>query len=233
MCIRDRAKTVHSILRAVAEKLKVGIAELYDKIAWPLNKDTQYENNYEAFRQALTNPNQVFGSLDISSDIRDKLFQEIKRRLSPQPVTIKAEFELFCYTYEGIDGIREALKAGEKKGNENAQIKCQVIAAPIYKIQTVTHDKNLGVQVINEALHEIETVIKGKLGKFDKKHEHPIVVGEKGDKNAVEEIDEHLEEDLSEGSEDNDEDMGDADIGVDTEALDREEEKRGSDEDEQ
>jgi hypothetical protein len=49
-----------------------------------------------------------------------------------------------------------------------------------------------------------------------KTHEQtPIVVGERGEKNAVEGIDEHLEEngEDSENSEDNDEGMGDADIG--------------------
>ena len=45
-----KAKTVHSILRAVAQKVGTYITELYEKIAWPLNRNSAYESNYEAFR---------------------------------------------------------------------------------------------------------------------------------------------------------------------------------------
>jgi len=37
---------------------------------------------------------------------------EIERRLKPEPVTIKTEFELQSYDYAGLLVIREALLAG-------------------------------------------------------------------------------------------------------------------------
>eukprot|EP01016_Furgasonia_blochmanni_P027724 TRINITY_DN2918_c0_g3_i2.p1 TRINITY_DN2918_c0_g3~~TRINITY_DN2918_c0_g3_i2.p1 ORF type:complete len:422 (-),score=127.74 TRINITY_DN2918_c0_g3_i2:224-1489(-) len=226
-----RGKKVHSILRAVAEKLRIDVERLYEGVAWPLAK--KLGSSFEAFRHALIDPDKIFGLVEIAAEIKDKLYKEIQRRLTPQPVTVRSDFELSCYTYEGIEAIKEALRAGEKKGTEQAKLKCQIIAAPNYTVTTETHDKNHGIQVVKDALNEIEAVIKSKNGKFERKHETPIVVGEKGEKNAVEGIDEHLEEngEDSENSEDNDEGMGDADIGVDTEELDRQAAAKTKDED--
>ena len=52
-----------------------------------------------------------------------KLETEIKRRLSPQPVKIRADFELTCFVLEGIDAIKEALLTGEGVGTEDIPIK--------------------------------------------------------------------------------------------------------------
>jgi translation initiation factor 2 subunit 1 len=43
---------------------------------------------------------------------------EIDRRLRPEPVTIKTEFELISYDYAGCLIIRDALLAGAKKSTE-------------------------------------------------------------------------------------------------------------------
>lgn len=48
---------------------------------------------------------------------------EIKRRLTPQPVRIRAEFEITCFSYDGIDAVKEALRAGLKNINSGFDIK--------------------------------------------------------------------------------------------------------------
>ncbi len=65
----------------------------------------------------------VFKGLNISPEIKEKLMAEIKRRLTPQPVRIRAEFEITCFSYDGIDSIKEALKAGLKHNNNGFEIK--------------------------------------------------------------------------------------------------------------
>lgn len=42
---------------------------------------------------------------------------EIERRLKPEPVTIRTEFELISFDYAGVLIIKEALLAGQAKGN--------------------------------------------------------------------------------------------------------------------
>ena len=53
--------------------------------------------------------------MDISAVIKNDLLTYIKRRLAPQPVKIRADIEVTCFTYEGIDAIKAALGEGEDK----------------------------------------------------------------------------------------------------------------------
>lgn len=53
--------------------------------------------------------------MDISPVIKNDLLTYIKRRLAPQPVKIRADIEVTCFTYEGIDAIKAALGEGEDK----------------------------------------------------------------------------------------------------------------------
>jgi translation initiation factor 2 subunit 1 len=48
----NKGKMVHSIMRHVAEKTKTPIEELYERIAWPLNK--KYGHAVDAFKLSIT-----------------------------------------------------------------------------------------------------------------------------------------------------------------------------------
>lgn len=48
--------------------------------------------------------------------------EEIDRRLRPEPVTIKTEFDLISYDYAGCLIIKEALLAGVKKSTEECKL---------------------------------------------------------------------------------------------------------------
>merc|ERR1712157_134293 len=93
----------------------------------------------------------------------------IRRRLAPQPIKIRSDVEVSCFTYEGIDAIREALFAGIACGGENTQIKIKLIAPPIYVISTMTLEKDAGIALLNKAIKTIEDSIVAKGGKMDVK----------------------------------------------------------------
>lgn len=77
-------------------------------------------------------PEKVFAQVKMTEDVKDKLFQEIKRRLTPPSVKVRADFEMTCYTYEGVDGIRDALRAGEKLSNQQVEIKVNLLIAAMH-----------------------------------------------------------------------------------------------------
>lgn len=47
----------------------------------------------------------------------------ICHRLTPHPVKIRADIEVSCYSYEGIDAVKSALKAGLAQSTEELPIK--------------------------------------------------------------------------------------------------------------
>ncbi len=189
----NKAKAVHGVLRHLAERRKYRLEELYERIAWPLYK--RYGHAFDAFKIALAEEQQQtttaataveekeeedpFASLDVPSDIIDELKLYIRRRLAPQPIKIRADVEVSCFTYDGIDAIREALFAGIAVGNggststgnaiENSSIKIRLIAPPIYVLSTMTLEKDMGIALLQRAIDVIMTQITAKGGKMDVK----------------------------------------------------------------
>ena len=65
----------------------------------------------------------------------------IARRLTPQPIKLRADIELTCYTPSGIEAIKKALRAGEKSSTEAVPIKAKLVAPPLYVLSTNATDK--------------------------------------------------------------------------------------------
>lgn len=117
----SKAKDVNSILITLCESAKdVHIEDLYKKIVWPLYQ--QYNHAYDAFRFAL-NDETIITNCDVSEEVKTKLLAILRRRLNTQPMRIKADFELRCHEYEGVDAIKAALLAGEAKSIDKCEVK--------------------------------------------------------------------------------------------------------------
>lgn len=104
----------------------------------------------------------MFDGLNVEADIKDSILQYIKRKLAPQPVKIRADIEVTCFTYEGIDAIKAALKTGEEKGTTETPIKIKLIAPPMYVMTCMTLDKDLGIELMNQAIEVIGNTIRSK-----------------------------------------------------------------------
>lgn len=181
----NKAKAVHGVLRHLAERRKLYLEELYERIAWPLYK--KYGHAYDAFKLALAEEasssssggaisttaapteEDPFASLDVPDDVIAELKLYIRRRLAPQPIKIRADVEVSCFTYEGIDAIREALFAGIAAGGDPSSIKIRLIAPPIYVLSTMTLEKEVGIALLQKAIDVIQTKIGEKGGKMDVK----------------------------------------------------------------
>lgn len=109
-------------MRHLAETLKEDLESLYQTIAWPLYK--KFGHAYDAFKLAMTEPDKVLGDIQFKNDtIKKKFLEIINIRLKPQPVKIRADIEVTCFSSEGIDTIKAALKEGEKVGTEQTPVK--------------------------------------------------------------------------------------------------------------
>jgi translation initiation factor 2 subunit 1 len=108
-------------MQRVAINCDIELLELYKKIVWPLNKDDK--DDYKAltvFKTAAQaqDPMSSFKGMDVGENVVKELIRQISVKLSPHLIRIKADFEIICFTFEGIDAIREALLSGIKAGTE-------------------------------------------------------------------------------------------------------------------
>jgi translation initiation factor 2 subunit 1 len=163
----NKAKAVHRVLRQVAEQKGMVLKTLYQQVGWPLYK--KYGHCYDAFRLVLTDQEDIFTGLEVDKEVVATLTDYIKKRLAPQPIKVRADVEVTCFTYEGIDAVRAALLAGQEVGTKESPVKIRLIGPPMYVVTTTTLDKDVGIELLNKALAEVTRVITEKLGKIDVK----------------------------------------------------------------
>ncbi|KAH9919607.1 translation initiation factor 2, alpha subunit [Fomitopsis serialis] len=158
-----KSKSVASIMRHVASKIpsvpskgaedtgaseEERLEQLYEQIAWPVGK--KYGHPYDAFKLALTEQETVFSSLSAP--------------VPENPIKLRADIELTCYTPAGINAIKKALRAGEKQSSEAVPIKAKLVAPPLYVLTTNATDKYAAVDRLERAIESIQTTIEDNGG---------------------------------------------------------------------
>ncbi|KAJ8145903.1 hypothetical protein OXX80_003391 [Metschnikowia pulcherrima] len=158
----NKSKAVHSILRHCAEKYNISLEKLYQTVGWPLSR--KFGHAYDAFKLSITDP-AIFADIEApSTEILDELKLYISRRLTPQAIKVRADVEVSCFAYEGIDAIKTALKTAEAESTEQMQVKAKLVAAPLYVISTQALDKNQGVALLEKAIEKVTASIEAAGG---------------------------------------------------------------------
>lgn len=209
-------KAVNSILRHVAELLKYNneqLEDLYKKTAWYYDEKHKKQGYaYEIFKHAVTEPS-VLDECNLTEEVKSVLLDNIKRRLTPQAVKIRADIEVACYGYEGIDAVKYALRKGIAYSTEEMPIKINLIAPPLYVVTTTTLEHSEGVAALNEAIKKIEDAI-GECGGVFKIQMAPKVVTDMDEQDLAKKIKE-AEAEIAEVD-------GDADDDYEATRLDKE-----------
>ena len=148
---------------------------VYKKLIWPLYKT--HKHALDALKEILAGNDSILDGIKISDEMKEDLKRILKERLVAQPVKIRSDFKLTCYTFQGIEAIKEALANGEKKGTLEIPIKFRIIGSPLYECSISTIDKKEGIKVMTQALEEVRKTIQAKEGNF-LLETNPQVIGE-------------------------------------------------------
>ncbi|CAL9195526.1 unnamed protein product [Musa hybrid cultivar] len=194
----NKSKLVHSIMRHVAETLDIDLEELYIHIGWPLYR--KYGHAFEAFKIIVTDPDSVLDALTreakevgadgqevtkvvraVTPEVKDALVRNIRRRMTLQPLEIRADIEMKCFQFDGVLHIKEAMRKAEAAGNDDCPVKIKLVAPPLYVLATQTLDKEQGISILNNAIKACTEEIEQHKGKLTMK-EAPRAVSERDDK---------------------------------------------------
>lgn len=166
----SKAKAVNSIVRHVAEilgfKSNEDLEDLYKRTAWSFDTRAKKQGTaYDYFKQSVTDPT-LLDALELDDNTKTVLVENIQRKLSQQAVKIRADFECSCFTYEGIDAVKEALRAGILAGNLEIPIKINLIAPPVYVMTCSTPEKSEGLAVLQSGCDAVKDKIMSSGGNF-------------------------------------------------------------------
>lgn len=106
----------------------------------------------------------MFGDLKVPADILEELRANIARRLTPQPVKVRADLELTNFAFSGILAIQAALAAGEALSTPEIPIKIRLVAPPLYVMVSNTTDKQGAIDLLEKACEVIGEVISKEVG---------------------------------------------------------------------
>ncbi|XP_050209635.1 eukaryotic translation initiation factor 2 subunit alpha homolog [Mercurialis annua] len=194
----NKSKLVHSIMRHVAETMSADLEELYIHIGWPLYR--KYGHAFEAFKIVVNDPDSVLNSLTreikevgpdgqevtkvvpaVTEEIKEALVKNIRRRMTPQPLKIRADIEMKCFQFDGVLHIKDSMRKAEAAGNKDCPVKIKLVAPPLYVLTTQTLDKEQGILVLTKAITACTEAIEQHKGKLIVK-EPPRAVSERDDK---------------------------------------------------
>ncbi|KAJ1725990.1 hypothetical protein LPJ61_005499 [Coemansia biformis] len=156
------SKKVNTIITQAAKKSGMETESLYMKLGWPLY--AKYGHAYNAFKVAATNPGLVFDEFNLDAKLLAELMLEITHQLKPKRAKLHAKIDVKCLSYQGIEGIRKALKAAEAVSTETTQLSVRLIAPPEYVISTTTTNAEEDLKLMNKAIRAAEEIIKQEGG---------------------------------------------------------------------
>ncbi|CAF0894350.1 unnamed protein product [Rotaria sp. Silwood1] len=174
-----RGKTVSSILRHTAEVLGIKtneeFEELYEKTAWYY--DEKYKRPgaaYDIFVRAVSDEHEL-DDCQVDENTKKILINNIRRRLTPQAVKCRADVEVACYGYDGVDAVKAALREGLSASTEEMPVKINLIAPPLYVVTATCLDRNEGLSALRNVIEKIKQGIEQYRGIFKIKMEPKVV----------------------------------------------------------
>jgi translation initiation factor 2 subunit 1 len=127
-----------------------------------------------------SNP-EVWNDITFPSEaVTEELKTYITKRLTPQPTKVRADIEVTCFGYEGIDAVKTALRTAEANNTEETQVKVKLVSPPLYVLTSTCLDKAVGITRLEEAIVDIRKSIEASGGNLVVKME-PKAVTESDD----------------------------------------------------
>lgn len=102
----------------------------------------------------------------LAPELRASMLDNITKRLTPTAVKIRADIEVTCFEYEGINAIKSALLKGAALGTEELPIKVKLVAPPLYVMLCSALDKAEGIKLLNDAIELMKEEIQKHKGEL-------------------------------------------------------------------
>ena len=184
----NQAKKIRTIFQRFARVNKLDIYDLYARTIWKIEKeldntcynllkgvindetgDYPLESSGKMTKSHFSNrilKDSLFDVFDLDDVIKAKVIKMLEKKLTDTPKKIFAKIKVTCYTEEGIDAIKSALRAGLNHSNSNMKISIQLNSSPFYNIVIISKKVSKAVELMNKCMEDIERVIKEKKGHF-------------------------------------------------------------------
>ncbi len=158
-----------SILRSVADKLKMPPEEVYEKTQAVMEE--KFGGIYEALEKAVKENSGLLEKEGVPKELAACLTEVAREKIKLPTVTIKGTLELQCLKPKGVNHIRDALLSAQNLDvPEAAKIHVYVIAAPKYAMEVEAEDYKEAEKILQTASDTAIELVKkaGGTGTFQR-----------------------------------------------------------------
>jgi translation initiation factor 2 subunit 1 len=175
-----KSKAVDNVIRHISIKTNRPLLNLYQTIVWPLT-----DQECHVYDLIFIQKNKIVLDDAILQNILEEI---ILQKILDYSIKIKAQIEINCYGYDGIDAIRDSLMAG-KKCETDIKLNINLLVSPTYEICVVALDQTKGIDTINHVIHNIQSTINRYDGGFFKVTKEPYIVTSNVNESKIENSD--------------------------------------------
>ncbi|KDD72654.1 alpha subunit of eukaryotic translation initiation factor 2, partial [Helicosporidium sp. ATCC 50920] len=222
-----KSKLVHSIMRHVAGTCGVDLEQLNIEVGWPLYR--LYGHAYDAFQRSIAENEGIFERLvdevhggqtpaTLTPEVREALELNVRRRMTPQPIKIRADVEMTCFAYDGVEHIKTAMRAAGAASSADCAVAVKLVAPPLYVLTTQTLDRNVGIEILTGAVEACKVAIEAAGGNLRVK-EAPRAVSEREERALQEELEAAEAANREVGGDDGSDDDYEEGMSVDVDAA--------------
>ncbi|EJW01477.1 hypothetical protein EDEG_03940 [Edhazardia aedis USNM 41457] len=158
----SRAKIAHNVVVYACKNLKWSAQKFYDEFAF--KKAQNYDNNclYLYFTDIYNNKIKRCDFDNSEVQIYDVLKEAVEKKFTTVKYTAKAEIEVSCIGFQGIDAVKRAFAEPLKK--ISTEIMAPYKSPPQYDVYITLADKDKALDIIRQACEMIKDVIEAVNG---------------------------------------------------------------------
>lgn len=150
-----RSVKAHKLLEILAEKLKLPLTEVYDKVGWRL--EDKYGEIYAGFEEAVMRGREALEEAGVPRELIDRILEEIEKHVEIRKVKISGIIHLQSLSPKGVLEVKEALSEGlEVELPRGASLRLYTIGPPRYKVEIVAEDYKTAENVLTKVVEAVE-----------------------------------------------------------------------------
>jgi translation initiation factor 2 subunit 1 len=148
-----RERKAETLLRNVAEKTGLSVAEVYEKAGALIEKEYGL---YEGFEKAVKENTEVLTKIGVPEEIAVVIVEVARERIHVPLVKVKGVVELRCMKPNGVKIIKEAfLNAKKAEKLRDAKLRFYVVAVPRYAIEVMAENYKRAEDVLQKVSETI------------------------------------------------------------------------------
>jgi translation initiation factor 2 subunit 1 len=148
-----RERKAETLLRNVAEKTGLSVAEVYEKAGALIEKEYGL---YEGFEKAVKENTEVLTKIGVPEEIAVVIVEVARERIHVPLVKVKGVVELRCMKPNGVKVIKDAfLNAKKAEKLRDSKLRFYVVAAPRYAIEVMAENYKRAEDVLQKVSETI------------------------------------------------------------------------------